>query len=157
MTNTNLICLLWQMNQREMQVKNRVCAVALTDSAHNIWLQETSKGTQDWMQQVKTHTHTDSNTQTRTEGKQKTLQTIQASIPELPSHHVNSPGGELRSLSLCSSLIPPRTTPLTYTGTPDQELPLEVIENHCLHVFPRCLFSTKKKSAPTFFFVGACQ
>ncbi|XP_040011442.1 cotranscriptional regulator FAM172A homolog isoform X5 [Xiphias gladius] len=40
-----------EMNQREMQVKNRVCAVALTDSAHNIWLQETSKGTQDWMQQ----------------------------------------------------------------------------------------------------------
>uniref|UniRef100_A0A3B5MDE7 ARB2 cotranscriptional regulator A n=1 Tax=Xiphophorus couchianus TaxID=32473 RepID=A0A3B5MDE7_9TELE len=39
------------MNQREMQVKNRVCAVALTDSAHNIWHQETSKGTQDWMQQ----------------------------------------------------------------------------------------------------------
>uniref|UniRef100_A0AAQ6ABR7 Arb2 domain-containing protein n=2 Tax=Amphiprion TaxID=80969 RepID=A0AAQ6ABR7_AMPOC len=39
------------MNQREMQVKNRVCAVALTDSAHNIWLQETSKSTQDWMQQ----------------------------------------------------------------------------------------------------------
>ncbi|XP_051806382.1 cotranscriptional regulator FAM172A homolog isoform X2 [Acanthochromis polyacanthus] len=40
-----------RMNQREMQVKNRVCAVALTDSAHNIWLQETSKSTQDWMQQ----------------------------------------------------------------------------------------------------------
>ncbi|XP_055367217.1 cotranscriptional regulator FAM172A homolog isoform X1 [Betta splendens] len=40
-----------KMNQREMEVKNRVCAVALTDSAHNIWLQETSKGTQDWMQQ----------------------------------------------------------------------------------------------------------
>uniref|UniRef100_A0A667YBM1 ARB2 cotranscriptional regulator A n=1 Tax=Myripristis murdjan TaxID=586833 RepID=A0A667YBM1_9TELE len=39
------------MNQREAQVKNRVCAVALTDSAHNIWLQETSRGTQDWMQQ----------------------------------------------------------------------------------------------------------
>ncbi|XP_056144875.1 LOW QUALITY PROTEIN: cotranscriptional regulator FAM172A homolog [Lampris incognitus] len=39
------------MNEREMEVKNRVCAVALTDSAHNIWLQETSKGTQDWMQQ----------------------------------------------------------------------------------------------------------
>lgn len=35
-----------------MQVKNRVCAVAFTDSAHNIWHQETSKGTQDWMQQV---------------------------------------------------------------------------------------------------------
>lgn len=41
------------MNQRELQVKNKVCAVALTDSAHNIWLQEASKGTQDWMQQVK--------------------------------------------------------------------------------------------------------
>ncbi|MEQ2278852.1 hypothetical protein AMECASPLE_003478 [Ameca splendens] len=34
-----------------MQVKNRVCAVALTDSAHHIWHQETTKGTQDWMQQ----------------------------------------------------------------------------------------------------------
>ncbi|XP_047238446.1 cotranscriptional regulator FAM172A homolog isoform X2 [Girardinichthys multiradiatus] len=40
-----------RMNQREMQVKNRVCAVALTDSAHHIWHQETTKGTQDWMQQ----------------------------------------------------------------------------------------------------------
>lgn len=39
------------MNQREAEVKNKVCAVALTDSAHNIWLQETSKTTQDWMQQ----------------------------------------------------------------------------------------------------------
>ncbi|KAF3850974.1 hypothetical protein F7725_012746 [Dissostichus mawsoni] len=39
------------MNQRETEVKEKVCAVALTDSAHNIWLQETSKGTQDWMQQ----------------------------------------------------------------------------------------------------------
>ncbi|XP_028269186.1 cotranscriptional regulator ARB2A homolog isoform X2 [Parambassis ranga] len=37
------------MNHREMQVKSKVCAVALTDSSHNIWLQETSKGTQDWM------------------------------------------------------------------------------------------------------------
>ncbi|XP_013867969.1 cotranscriptional regulator ARB2A homolog isoform X1 [Austrofundulus limnaeus] len=37
------------INQRELQVKNKVCAVALTDSSHNIWLQETSKGTQDWM------------------------------------------------------------------------------------------------------------
>lgn len=52
-TKRNVICFLWQMNQREMEVKNRVCAVALTDSAHNIWLQETSKGTQDWMHQVK--------------------------------------------------------------------------------------------------------
>lgn len=44
---------LLQMNHREMQVKSKVCAVALTDSAHNIWLQETGKGTQDWMQQVR--------------------------------------------------------------------------------------------------------
>lgn len=40
---------LLQMNHREMQVKSK----ALTDSAHNIWLQETGKGTQDWMQQVR--------------------------------------------------------------------------------------------------------
>ncbi|KAK7933736.1 hypothetical protein WMY93_004632 [Mugilogobius chulae] len=39
------------MNQREVEVKNKVSAVALTDSAHNIWLQETTKSTQDWMQQ----------------------------------------------------------------------------------------------------------
>ncbi|XP_061584951.1 cotranscriptional regulator FAM172A homolog [Cololabis saira] len=39
------------MNHREMQLRNRVCAVALTDSSHNIWLQDTSKGTRDWMQQ----------------------------------------------------------------------------------------------------------
>ncbi|KAJ0019301.1 hypothetical protein NQD34_006870 [Periophthalmus magnuspinnatus] len=39
------------MNQREAEVKNKVCAVALTDSAHSIWLQETTKSTQDWMQQ----------------------------------------------------------------------------------------------------------
>nr|XP_057927907.1 cotranscriptional regulator FAM172A homolog isoform X2 [Doryrhamphus excisus] len=40
-----------RMNHREIEVRNKVCAVALTDSAHNIWLQETSKSTQDWMQQ----------------------------------------------------------------------------------------------------------
>lgn len=51
-TNTSLICFLCQINQRELQVKNKVCAVALTDSSHNIWLQETNKGTQDWMFQV---------------------------------------------------------------------------------------------------------
>uniref|UniRef100_H3CX09 ARB2 cotranscriptional regulator A n=1 Tax=Tetraodon nigroviridis TaxID=99883 RepID=H3CX09_TETNG len=39
------------MNQREMDVKSRVRAVAFTDSAHNIWHQDTSKGIQDWMQQ----------------------------------------------------------------------------------------------------------
>lgn len=39
------------MIQREAQVKNRVCAVALTDSAHNVWLQETTKVTQDWMRE----------------------------------------------------------------------------------------------------------
>lgn len=41
------------MNQRETEVKNKVCSVALTDSAHNIWLQETTKSTQEWMLQVK--------------------------------------------------------------------------------------------------------
>lgn len=45
------------MNQREMDVKSRVRAVAFTDSAHNIWHQDTSKGAQDWMQQVKKKTH----------------------------------------------------------------------------------------------------
>ncbi|CAL8329933.1 unnamed protein product [Arctogadus glacialis] len=39
------------MKQREGQVKRRVCAVALTDSAHNIWLQDSSKSMQDWMQE----------------------------------------------------------------------------------------------------------
>lgn len=39
------------MNQREQELKSKVCAVALTDSAHNIWLQETSKTMQYWMQQ----------------------------------------------------------------------------------------------------------
>ncbi|XP_061528226.1 cotranscriptional regulator FAM172A homolog isoform X3 [Phycodurus eques] len=39
------------MNHRETEVRNKVCAVALTDSAHSMWLQETSKSTQDWMQQ----------------------------------------------------------------------------------------------------------
>ncbi|XP_061762237.1 cotranscriptional regulator FAM172A homolog isoform X2 [Nerophis ophidion] len=39
------------MNHRENEVRNKVCAVALTDSAHNLWLQETSKSTQDWMQE----------------------------------------------------------------------------------------------------------
>ncbi|XP_051923417.1 cotranscriptional regulator FAM172A homolog isoform X2 [Hippocampus zosterae] len=39
------------MNLREAEVRNKVCAVALTDSAHNMWLQETSKSTQEWMQQ----------------------------------------------------------------------------------------------------------
>ncbi|XP_077417740.1 cotranscriptional regulator ARB2A homolog [Vanacampus margaritifer] len=39
------------MNHREAEVRNKVCAVALTDSAHSMWLQETSKSTQDWMQQ----------------------------------------------------------------------------------------------------------
>ncbi|KAK0131963.1 Protein FAM172A [Merluccius polli] len=40
-----------QMKQREVQVKHRVCAVALTDSAHNIWFQKSSKSMQDWMQE----------------------------------------------------------------------------------------------------------
>ncbi|XP_077571826.1 cotranscriptional regulator ARB2A homolog [Stigmatopora nigra] len=39
------------MNHRETEVKNKICAVALTDSAHSMWLQDTSKSTQDWLQQ----------------------------------------------------------------------------------------------------------
>ncbi|XP_057688281.1 cotranscriptional regulator ARB2A homolog isoform X2 [Corythoichthys intestinalis] len=39
------------LNHRETEVRNKVCAVALTDSAHSMWLQDTSKSTQDWMQQ----------------------------------------------------------------------------------------------------------
>lgn len=39
------------MIQREAQVKNRVCAVAMTDSVHNVWHQETSKSVQEWLQQ----------------------------------------------------------------------------------------------------------
>lgn len=50
---TSANCASWQMNQRETDVKSRVRAVAFTDSAHNIWHQDTSKGAQDWMQQVK--------------------------------------------------------------------------------------------------------
>ncbi|XP_057688282.1 cotranscriptional regulator ARB2A homolog isoform X3 [Corythoichthys intestinalis] len=40
-----------RLNHRETEVRNKVCAVALTDSAHSMWLQDTSKSTQDWMQQ----------------------------------------------------------------------------------------------------------
>lgn len=59
----HIVLLTWQMNQREMEVRNKVCSVALTDSAHNIWLQETTKSTQDWMLQVNQLTsHTVSNT-----------------------------------------------------------------------------------------------
>uniref|UniRef100_A0A8K9WW52 Arb2 domain-containing protein n=1 Tax=Oncorhynchus mykiss TaxID=8022 RepID=A0A8K9WW52_ONCMY len=39
------------MCQREAQVKDRVCAVAMTDSVHNIWHQDASKSIQEWLQQ----------------------------------------------------------------------------------------------------------
>ncbi|XP_071260191.1 cotranscriptional regulator ARB2A homolog [Salvelinus alpinus] len=39
------------MSQREAQVKDRVCAVAMTDSVHNIWHQDASKSIQEWLQQ----------------------------------------------------------------------------------------------------------
>ncbi|XP_038869105.1 cotranscriptional regulator FAM172A homolog [Salvelinus namaycush] len=39
------------MIQREAQVKNRVCAVAMTDSIHNIWHQDANKSIQEWLQQ----------------------------------------------------------------------------------------------------------
>ncbi|KAJ8414937.1 hypothetical protein AAFF_G00024600 [Aldrovandia affinis] len=39
------------MIQRETEVKNRVCAVALTDSVHNVWHQEAGRSILDWMQE----------------------------------------------------------------------------------------------------------
>ncbi|XP_064882563.1 cotranscriptional regulator ARB2A homolog isoform X1 [Oncorhynchus nerka] len=39
------------MIQREAQVKNRVCAVAMTDSIHNVWHQDANKSIQEWLQQ----------------------------------------------------------------------------------------------------------
>ncbi|KAL0979779.1 hypothetical protein UPYG_G00189530 [Umbra pygmaea] len=39
------------MKFREAEVKSRVCAVAMTDSVHNIWHQEVNKTIQDWLHQ----------------------------------------------------------------------------------------------------------
>ncbi|KAG7481308.1 hypothetical protein MATL_G00065300 [Megalops atlanticus] len=39
------------MIQREIEVKSRVCAVALTDSVHNVWHQEAGKSILEWMQE----------------------------------------------------------------------------------------------------------
>nr|XP_029533291.1 cotranscriptional regulator FAM172A isoform X4 [Oncorhynchus nerka] len=44
------------MIQREAQVKNRVCAVAMTDSIHNVWHQDANKSIQEWLQQVQSDT-----------------------------------------------------------------------------------------------------
>lgn len=41
-----------QMIQREAEVKNRVRAVAMTDSVHNVWHQEANKSIQDWLREV---------------------------------------------------------------------------------------------------------
>ncbi|KAK2532950.1 hypothetical protein Q9233_004963 [Columba guinea] len=40
-----------KMIQREAQVKNKVTAVALTDSVHNVWHQEVGKTIQEWMRE----------------------------------------------------------------------------------------------------------
>ncbi|XP_032940590.1 cotranscriptional regulator FAM172A isoform X9 [Catharus ustulatus] len=40
------------MIQREAAVKNRVTAVALTDSVHNVWHQEVGKTIREWMREV---------------------------------------------------------------------------------------------------------
>ncbi|XP_051512578.1 cotranscriptional regulator FAM172A homolog isoform X3 [Myxocyprinus asiaticus] len=40
------------MIQREPEVKNRVRAVAMTDSVHNVWHQEANKSIQDWLREV---------------------------------------------------------------------------------------------------------
>ncbi|XP_051512550.1 cotranscriptional regulator FAM172A homolog isoform X1 [Myxocyprinus asiaticus] len=39
------------MIQREPEVKNRVRAVAMTDSVHNVWHQEANKSIQDWLRE----------------------------------------------------------------------------------------------------------
>ncbi|XP_058843405.1 cotranscriptional regulator FAM172A isoform X3 [Acipenser ruthenus] len=39
------------MIQREAEVKSKVCAVALTDSVHNVWHQEAGKSILEWMQE----------------------------------------------------------------------------------------------------------
>ncbi|XP_010895908.2 cotranscriptional regulator FAM172A homolog [Esox lucius] len=39
------------MKHREAEVKSRVCAVAMTDSVHNIWHQEVNKSVQEWLHQ----------------------------------------------------------------------------------------------------------
>ncbi|XP_041101221.1 cotranscriptional regulator FAM172A homolog isoform X3 [Polyodon spathula] len=44
------------MIQREAEVKSKVCAVALTDSVHNIWHQEAGKSILEWMQEVQSGT-----------------------------------------------------------------------------------------------------
>ncbi|XP_062830303.1 cotranscriptional regulator ARB2A isoform X3 [Anolis carolinensis] len=40
------------MIQREAEVKNKVTAVALTDSVHNVWHQEAGKTIREWMREV---------------------------------------------------------------------------------------------------------
>ncbi|XP_051512569.1 cotranscriptional regulator FAM172A homolog isoform X2 [Myxocyprinus asiaticus] len=40
------------MIQREPEVKNRVRAVAMTDSVHNVWHQEANKSIQDWLREA---------------------------------------------------------------------------------------------------------
>lgn len=42
------------MIQREAEVKNKVTAVALTDSVHNVWHQEAGKTIREWMREVRT-------------------------------------------------------------------------------------------------------
>lgn len=41
------------MIQREAEVKNKVTAVALTDSVHNVWHQEAGKTIREWMREVR--------------------------------------------------------------------------------------------------------
>lgn len=41
------------MIQRETEVKNKVTAVALTDSVHNVWHQEAGKTIREWMREVR--------------------------------------------------------------------------------------------------------
>lgn len=41
------------MIQREIEVKNKVTAVALTDSVHNVWHQEADKIVREWLREVR--------------------------------------------------------------------------------------------------------
>ncbi|XP_015283205.1 PREDICTED: protein FAM172A isoform X3 [Gekko japonicus] len=43
------------MIQREAEVKNKVTAVALTDSVHNVWHQEAGKTIREWMRELEWH------------------------------------------------------------------------------------------------------
>lgn len=149
------MCFLWQMNQREMQVKNRVCAVALTDSAHNIWLQETSKGTQDWMQQVrKPHRLKCTNT---CWSQTKALRPVQESIPELTisSCKFSQRWAEVSQILLLSNFT--LQNPADLHRYPWPTASLRSHGEPLFACFPSLSFFFFLISPHFFFFLGPCQ